>query len=89
MLDRNDLELEYYRSTQKDREYNFWERRAYKATIYNRKVAKQKIDYMHYNPVKAGLCDRPQDYKYSSARFYGTNRDDGGFLTHYQDHLRD
>jgi putative transposase len=24
--------------------------------------------YVHMNPVKAGLCKRPEDYPYSSAR---------------------
>ena len=28
LMDRNDSVLEYYRSTQKDREFHFWERRA-------------------------------------------------------------
>lgn len=80
-------ELEKYRSTQRDRKYHFWERRPYKATMYNEKVASQKIDYMHYNPVKAGLCDMPEDYKYSSARFYELNKDEWGFITNYCDHL--
>lgn len=87
LKDNNDLELEYYRSTQKDREYHFWERRPHKATMYRREVAKQKIDYIHNNPVKAGLCERPQDYKYSSARYYKLNVDEWGFLTHYEEHL--
>ena len=32
--------------------------------MFNREVARQKIDYMHYNPVKAGLFSMPEDYKY-------------------------
>lgn len=31
-----------------------YQRRAYTATMYNRKVASQKMDCMHHNPVKAG-----------------------------------
>lgn len=80
-------ELELYRSTQSDREFHFWERRPYKATMFNRKVADQKIDYIHYNPVKAGLCTDPEEYKYSSFSFYELNEDQWGFLTHYADHL--
>lgn len=43
----------------------------------------QKLEYIHYNPVRAGLCEMPEDYYYSSARFYheGTNR--FGMLTHF------
>ena len=69
-------ELAQYRSSQADRIYHFWERRLYKATRYNRKVASQKIDYMHYNPVKARLCKLPEEYKYSSHSFYELNKDE-------------
>src|ERR1700733_9256878 len=34
-----------YKSTQNDREYQFWERRPYKATMYNRRVLEEKLDY--------------------------------------------
>ncbi len=80
-------ELETYRSTQSDRQYHFWERRSYPVTMFNKKVASQKIDYMHHNPVKAGLCDVPEQYRYSSARYYELNMDDWGFITHYAEHL--
>jgi putative transposase len=80
-------ELEKYKSTQSDREYHFWERRPYSTTMYNRKVASQKVDYMHYNPVEAGLCKLPEDYIYSSARYYLLNEPDWDFITHYEDHL--
>jgi REP element-mobilizing transposase RayT len=88
LIQHNPKELDNYISTQKDRDYHFWERRPYSATMYNRKVASQKIDYMHYNPVKAGLCEMPEQYKFSSFRFYELNQeDDPGFLTHYAEHL--
>ena len=38
---------------------------------------------VHYNPVKAGLCIKPEDYYYSSARFYTDGIDSFGILTHY------
>ena len=61
LIDNNEQsELESYRSTQQDREYQFWERRPFESTMYNRKVATQKMDYIHYNPVKAGLCEYPE-----------------------------
>ncbi|MFN2517349.1 MAG: hypothetical protein ABR556_14160, partial [Pyrinomonadaceae bacterium] len=28
----------------------------------------QKVNYLHQNPVRAGLVDHPQDYRWSSAR---------------------
>ena len=87
LMDRNDSVLEYYRSTQKDREFHFWERRAYSATMYNCLVAKQKINYIHRNPVKAGLCKKAEDYPYSSAMFYRSNIDNWGILTNYAEDL--
>lgn len=29
-----------------------------------------KIDYIHFNPVRAGIVSRPQDYIFSSAGNY-------------------
>jgi hypothetical protein len=29
----------------------------------------------------------PEDYKYSSCRFYELNEDEWGFITHYEEHL--
>jgi len=46
------------------------------------KVMGQKLEYIHMNPVKAGLCEHPEDYKYSSARFYLLNEKNWDFLTH-------
>ena len=32
------------------------------------------VRYVHCNPVKAGICPKPQDYKYSSFKnYYGNN----------------
>jgi len=35
----------------------------------------QKLNYIHYNPVKSGLVDHPEDYRYSSARNYLGRKD--------------
>jgi putative transposase len=78
--------LENFRSTQVDRLYHFWERRPYKATMLSRDVLEQKLDYIHYNPVKAGLCNLPEDYEYSSAKYYFLNMDTP-LITHYMDHI--
>jgi putative transposase len=47
------------------------------------KVFIQKLNYIHQNPVRAGLCSHAEEYKYSSAKFYETGIDNGGFLTHF------
>jgi putative transposase len=79
-------ELENYKSTQRDREYQFWERRPHIATMYNRKVMEEKLDYIHHNPVKAQLCALPELYRFSSAGYYLLNTPDE-LLTHYMEHI--
>jgi hypothetical protein len=46
-------------------------------------MLKQKLEYIHYNPVLAGLCNLPKEYKYSTARLYETGVNDWSFVTHY------
>jgi len=76
--------LERFKVKAKDREYQFWERDALGVELYNESVFVQKLHYIHYNPVTAGISVLPEEYKYSSARFYEFGVDDFGFLTHYK-----
>jgi len=66
----------------KDRKYQVWKRNSLKIPLWSGKVIDQKLEYIHLNPVKAGLCEQPEDYKYSSARFYLLNEKNWDFLTH-------
>ena len=38
------------------------------------KFTRQKLDYIHNNPVVEEIVDEPEDYKYSSSRDYYTKR---------------
>jgi len=69
----------------KDRKYQVWQRNSLSIELRSAKVFSQKLEYIHNNPVKAGLCILPEDYRYSSARFYELNINDWDFLTHYED----
>lgn len=75
--------LEHFRVNACDRQHQFWKRRPLSIELRTDKVYQQKLDYIHWNPVRAGLCNLPEDYKYSSASFYHTGIDNWGFLTHY------
>ncbi len=77
--------LEQFKSDANDRAYNFWKRRALSIELRIDKVFQQKLDYINWNPVKAGFCKLPEEYKYSSALFYHTGIDNWGFLTHHLD----
>ena len=48
----------------------FWMQRFDDEVIRNREMFLTKLRYIHNNPVKAGLVENPEDYKYSSARNY-------------------
>lgn len=89
LLEKHPQVLPYFKSTQSDREYHFWERRPYTSTIHNRPVMEQKLDYIHHNPVveKWKLVEKPEDYYYSSARYYLLNEVRFDFITHYMEHL--
>ncbi len=69
LLKNNSNILEKFYVGLKDREYQFWQRNPLTIELFTEKVTKQKIDYIHYNPVneKWKLCKIPQEYKYSSA----------------------
>jgi putative transposase len=53
-----------------DQNRKLWMSRFDDEVIRNQRMLWTKIKYIHSNPVKAGIVDRPEDYKYSSARNY-------------------
>lgn len=50
--------------------YQFWRQENQPKELYSPVFSVQKLQYIHNNPVTAGLVDRPEDYLYSSARDY-------------------
>ena len=59
-------EAEGYR----DQKRKFWMKRFDDEVIRNPEMMRTKLEYLHSNPVKALLVEKPEDYKYSSARNY-------------------
>ena len=68
-----------------DRTYQVWQRDSLRIPLWSDKVFNQKLNYVHWNPVKAGLCNYPDEYRFSSASFYLTNESEWEFLTHPND----
>ena len=66
-----------------DRKHSFWKRNPLGIELYTEAVFLQKLDYIHENPVKAGICRHAEEYKYSSALFYETGEDYFGMLEHW------
>ena len=52
------------------RKRQFWQQHNKPIELWSGKVIKQKIEYIHYNPVVQGFVTDPIHWKYSSARNY-------------------
>jgi REP-associated tyrosine transposase len=50
----------------------FWQRRFYDFNVWSQKKYSEKLDYMHFNPLKAGLVENPHDWPWSSWAYYAT-----------------
>ena len=63
--------LNFYKLKHKsDRDYQLWQEGSNPKQILNEKMMIQKIEYIHFNPVKRGYVDDPVHWRYSSARNY-------------------
>ena len=51
---------------------HFWQKRYYDFNIRDYRQFVEKLRYIHRNPVNAGLCERPEDWEWSSFRHYAT-----------------
>ena len=56
-----------------DQKKKLWMKRFDDEVIRDQKMFWIKLNYIHNNPVKAGLVLRPEEYKYSSASNYVNN----------------
>src|SRR5271155_4322370 len=48
----------------------FWQERFYDFNVYRSGKVKEKLNYMHANPVIRGLVAHPKDWPWSSWSFY-------------------
>jgi putative transposase len=48
----------------------FWQARFYDFNLWTTKKRREKLRYMHRNPVKRGLVESPEQWRWSSYRFY-------------------
>lgn len=79
--------LPMFKVAESERQYRIWQRDPLAVLMDDRNKVEQKLEYIHLNPLqeKWNLVEKPEDYAWSSARFYETGKDDFGFLTHYLD----
>jgi len=48
----------------------FWQRRFYDFNVWSAKTVKEKLEYMHANPVKRKLVEHAKDWPWSSWSHY-------------------
>ena len=84
LLMKNDLDkLSAFKVNKYDRQYQIWKREPLSVELLNQSMFKQKLEYIHYNPVKARLCAVPEEYYYSSAKFYDDGTNSFGMLKYH------
>jgi len=69
----------------KDRRYQIWQRNSLSIELRSPEVYQQKLNYIHRNPVKAGISEQEEVYKYSSARYYLLNEKNWEFISNAED----
>ena len=57
--------------------YQFWRQDNQPKELYSPAFTVQKLNYIHNNPVEAGLVEKAEDYLYSSARNYSQTNNHG------------
>ena len=55
-------------------DYSVWQRHPNVRLLWSEHMLWQRIQYTHLNPVRAGLIDHPNDWKWSSARIWHGRR---------------
>jgi len=50
--------------------YQLWTHENHAVILYSNDFIQQKLEYLHNNPVRARIVEKPEDYIYSSARNY-------------------
>jgi REP element-mobilizing transposase RayT len=67
MLERFKLATE---SHSRNKNYQFWQYGNHPEEVYSNKFMWSKLDYIHLNPVRAGIVEKASHYVYSSASNY-------------------
>jgi REP element-mobilizing transposase RayT len=64
-------QLAFYKKAHKqETTYQVWQEGIQPKLIQTEQMMREKISYIHYNPVKRGYVDEAKHWRYSSARDY-------------------
>lgn len=53
-----------------NKNYKIWRHENHPVILDTNKIKDERLNYVHMNPVRAGICTTPESYIYSSASFY-------------------
>jgi hypothetical protein len=63
--------------TPRPQTHSAWQKGFSSIDVWSEKFAIQKLGYIHANPVRAGLCNHPAKWKWSSYAAYFPHEDGG------------
>ena len=64
-------QFKYFKAKhKKESRYQVWQEGFHPQLISSEEMLRQKVEYIHANPVRAGLVERAEDWVYSSAKNY-------------------
>ncbi len=64
------LEKLQHEQWKRNHRYSLWQQEKNVFSVISESVFMQKVNYIHQNPVRAGLAERAIDYRWSSARIW-------------------
>ena len=70
-----------HKDWKRNHRYSLWQHDSDIFSVTSESKFIEKVNYIHLNPVRAGLAERPQDYRWSSARWWARTPDDDEPLT--------
>jgi len=58
---------------------SFWQPRFYDFNVWSERKVREKLEYMHANPIATRLAEHPKDWPWSSWSFYANG--EAGLVT--------
>ena len=59
-----------HRERDRGYKYSLWQTESNVLPVFSEGMFMEKVNYIHQNPVRAGLSERPEEYRWSSARIW-------------------
>lgn len=59
-----------HQERERNYKHSLWQTEKNVLPIFSERLFMEKLNYIHLNPVRSGLCARARDYRWSSARIW-------------------